>query len=159
MAKQFQLWRVSDQFWNMVDPLIPRPERTSGKNYRRRPGGGRKPLDPRRVFEAIVHVLRTGIPWKGLPTEHYGSSSSIHSYFQVWESAGFFDDLWRNGLAEHDDMVGIAWQWQRKTEPGSRAMPARNSEELQRADLSRQIVMSPEKVWRPVVIRREQCRF
>lgn len=157
MAKQFQLWRVSDQFWNMVDPLIPKPERTPEKNYRRKPGGGRKPLDSRRVFEAIVYVLRTGIPWKELPTEHYGSSSSIHSYFQVWESAGFFDDLWRNGLAEHDDMAGIAWKWQHKTEPVSEALLARNSDELQQVEMGTQVMIL--KVWRPVVIRRERCRF
>lgn len=42
----------------------------------------------------------------------YGSSSSIHRYFQRWEKEGFFLKLWKKGLAEYDDMEGIAWKWQ-----------------------------------------------
>jgi transposase len=68
-------------------------------------------MDPRKVFEAIVYVLRTGIQWKALPKEIYGSPSAIHTYFQKWHRAGFFTNLWRIGLAEYDDMEGIAWQW------------------------------------------------
>ena len=29
-----------------------------------------------------------------------------------WTEAGFFLSLWRAGLAEYDDMEGIAWRWQ-----------------------------------------------
>jgi|AGTN01.3.fsa_nt_gi Transposase and inactivated derivatives len=112
MAKRIAAWEVSDQFWSVVEPLIPQPSRDPAKTYQRKPGGGRRPLEPRRVFEAIVFVLRTGIQWKALPKERYGSPSSIHAYFRVWEKAGFFDALWRKGLAEYDEMIGVAWEWQ-----------------------------------------------
>jgi len=82
------------------------------RQYRRKPGGGRKPLDPRRVFEGIVYVLRTGCQWKALPEERFGSASSIHKYFRLWAAAGVFVRLWRKGLAEYDDLEGIAWRWQ-----------------------------------------------
>ena len=68
-------------------------------------------MPPRRVFAAIVYVLRTGCQWKALPKE-YGSASAIHLYFQQWHRAGFFVALWRAGLAEYDEMEGIAWDWQ-----------------------------------------------
>ncbi|ENZ95904.1 transposase [Xanthomonas fragariae LMG 25863] len=29
-----------------------------------------------------------------------------------WEAAGFFEVLWKAGLAEYDQMQGIAWRWQ-----------------------------------------------
>jgi len=29
-----------------------------------------------------------------------------------WEQAGFFVALWQAGLAEHEEMEGIAWRWQ-----------------------------------------------
>jgi transposase len=45
----------------------------------RKAGGGRKPKDPRLVFEAIVYVLRTGCQWKALPSERFGSPSAILS--------------------------------------------------------------------------------
>jgi hypothetical protein len=64
------------------------------------------------VFEGIVYVLRTGCQWKALPAERFGSASAIHKRFLEWEKAGFFEALWKAGLAEYDDMEGIAWRWQ-----------------------------------------------
>ena len=104
-------WEVSDLFWEKVKPLIPKPKRDASKTYQRRRGGGRKPMDPRNVFCAIVYVLRTGIQWKALPRE-FGSASSVHAYFLKWTEAGFFLRLWKKGLAECDEMEGIAWSWQ-----------------------------------------------
>ena len=75
-------WTVSDAFWQRVEPLLPQPTRDPNKSYSRKKGGGRKPLDYRKVFEGIVYVLRTGVQWKALPKEVYGSPSSIHAYFR-----------------------------------------------------------------------------
>jgi transposase len=105
-------WEVSDAFWAVVEPLIPKPKRDKEKQYKRIVGGGRKPLAPRKVFAAIVYVLRTGIQWKALPKDIFGSSSAIHRYFREWERHGFFFELWQRGLCEYDDMEGIAWEWQ-----------------------------------------------
>jgi putative transposase len=68
-------------------------------------------MAPRKVFSAIVYVLRTGCPWKALP-KGFGSASAVHKHFQQWHRAGFFLALWRSGLAEYDEMEGIAWDWQ-----------------------------------------------
>ncbi len=95
---RIQSWEVSDAFWNKVEPLIPGPERNPEKAYRRKPGGGRKPIPPRRIFEAILYVLRTGCQWKALPKERFGSPSAIHTHFLRWTEAGFFIFLWRAGL-------------------------------------------------------------
>ena len=53
-------WAVSDAFWQRVEPHLPQPTRDPNKSYSRKKGGGRKPLDYRKVFEGIVYVLRTG---------------------------------------------------------------------------------------------------
>lgn len=111
MAK-IQSWEVSDAFWSKVESLIPEPERDPQKTYRRKPGGGKKPIPSRVIFEAILYVLRTGCQWKALPKERFGSSSAIHTHFMRWTKAGFFVSLWRAGLAEYDEMEGIAWRWQ-----------------------------------------------
>jgi transposase len=106
-------WIVSDAFWARVEPLIPpRVARVTPGTYARKPGGGRKPKSARLVFEAIVYVLRTGCQWKALPAERFGSASAIHKRFLEWERAGVFRALWQAGLAEYDDMEGIAWRWQ-----------------------------------------------
>ena len=54
-------WEVSDSFWSKVKPLIPKAKRDKIKEYQRRKGGERKPMESRQIFEAIVYVLRTGI--------------------------------------------------------------------------------------------------
>ena len=80
--------------------------------YTRKEGGGRKPKSARLVFEAVVYVLRTGCQWKALPKECFGSASAIHKRFLEWERAGLFEAIWATGLAEYDQMEGIAWRWQ-----------------------------------------------
>ena len=79
--------------------MVPVRQRLAGRKYKRRPGAGRKPMAPRKVFAAIVYVLRTGCQWKALPKE-LGSASAIHKHFQQWHRAGLFLGLWRSGLAE-----------------------------------------------------------
>ena len=75
-------WEVSDAFWEIVEPLILRPKRGCEKQYKREFGCGRKPIAARIVFFAIVYVLRSGIRWKALPKEVFGSPSAIHRYFR-----------------------------------------------------------------------------
>jgi transposase len=108
---QIKSWTVSDELWVKVEPLIPQKQRENDREYRRKPGAGRKPMPARQVFSAIVYVLRTGIQWKALPSE-FGSASAVHQHFQNWHKAGFFLKLWQAGLAEYDGMEGIAWKWQ-----------------------------------------------
>ena len=109
--KAIKSWTVSDTLWEKVAPLIPKRRRVKGKKYKRRAGGGRKPMEPQKVFKAIVYVLRTGCQWKALPKE-FGSGSSVHKYFQEWKRRGVFAAMWKQGLAEYDEMEGIAWAWQ-----------------------------------------------
>lgn len=112
MSKQ-RSWEVSEELWSKVGPLIPERKRNPTRYYTRLPGGGRKSGDKRKVFEAIFYVLRTGIKWLALPKEKFGySGSTIHEYFRDWLEDGFFLRLWQVGLAEYDEMEGIAWEWQ-----------------------------------------------
>jgi putative transposase len=92
VSKRGQSWEVTDELWARAAPLIPQSKRSRKKKYKRKAGGGRKPLEPRQVFAGIVFVLRTAIQWKALP-KTFGASSSIHSYFQEWRKAGFFKAL------------------------------------------------------------------
>jgi transposase len=53
---------VSEELWEVFEPLIPRVER----RYRY---PGRKRIDDRKVLTGILFVLKTGIPWERLPRE------------------------------------------------------------------------------------------
>jgi len=161
MASKIQSWEVSDAFWDIVEPHIPKPKRDTSKSYMRKAGGGRRPLSTRRVFEAIVFVLRTGIQWKALPKNIYGSPSSIHKYFLLWAEAGFFQELWRRGLAEYDELMGIAWEWQSIDGGMYKAPLAREAEGRNPTDRGKKRIQAPPvggRAWRPVVDRRNRSK-
>ena len=48
--------------------------------------------------------------------KHYRKNMAVRAVFIVifkrWGKEGFFLKLWKKGLAEYDDMEGIAWKWQ-----------------------------------------------
>ena len=110
--KQKLSWEITDEFWTIAEPLIPKRTRDPDNNiaYQRKPGGGRRPMEPRMVLAAIFYVLRTGIQWKALP-KTFGSSSSVHRYFIFWAETGFFKALWAIGLRKYDETKGIDWTW------------------------------------------------
>jgi len=152
-------WEVSEAFWAIVEPLIPKAKRNEEKEYKRIAGGGRKPLEPRKVFSAIVYVLRTGIQWKALPKEIFGSPSAIHRYFREWERRGFFQELWLRGLSEYDEMEGIAWRWQAIDGSMNKAPLARESvgpNPTDRGKKRKQTSSACRRAWRPVVHRRNR---
>lgn len=105
-------WEVSDALWRRVKPLLPKPKASCRRWGRtKKPGGGRPRISDQRVFAGILYVLRTGCQWKAAPKE-YGSGSTLHLRFQQWERAGVWKRLWKAGLAEYDELAGIAWRWQ-----------------------------------------------
>lgn len=155
-------WEVSDAFWQRAEKLLPGRKRDTKRSYKRRLGGGRKPLDPRKVFEAIVYVLRTGIQWKALPKEKFGSSSSIHAYFQEWSDDGFFLRLWKAGLSEYDEMEGIAWRWQSadgaiNKSPMGKQDVGKNPTD--RGKKRNQKKFTNRRAWRPALNRRMRSQY
>src|SRR3954471_4855832 len=64
----------------------------SRRKSRRWPLRGRPPRDDRVMVEAMVYVLRTGIPWRDLP-ERFGKWSGVYCRWRRWTSAGLWDRL------------------------------------------------------------------
>jgi transposase len=115
-------------------------------------------MPARRVFAAIVYVLRTGCQWKALPKE-LGSASAIHQHFQQWHRAGFFVALWRSGLAEYDEMEGIAWDWQSVDGAMAKAplaVECMGANPTDRGKKWTQTKFVSRRAWRPAVDRRER---
>ncbi len=157
---QIKSWEVSDELWAKVEPLIPVRQRPEGRNYRRRPGGGRKPMSARNIFSAIVYVLRTGCQWKAVPRE-FGSASAIHKHFQQWHRAGFFLALWRWGLAEYDELEGIAWDWQSidgALVKAPLAISCVGANPTDRGKKWAQAKFVSRRAWRPAVARRQRSQ-
>ncbi len=66
-------------------------------------------MSDRQAFEAIVYILRTGIPWNALPPE-MGACSTVHDRFLEWRRQGFFQALQYAGLPAADELKGIDWE-------------------------------------------------
>ncbi|AKH65561.1 MULTISPECIES: transposase [Photorhabdus] len=85
-------WRLSDELWGKMAPLIP-------EHKTQHPlGTHRKRVDNRAAMDAIFFVLRTGCQWNALNATGICSSSSAHRRFQEWRDAGVFERFWQNGL-------------------------------------------------------------
>jgi transposase len=116
-------------------------------------------MDPRKVLSAIVYVLRTGCQWKALPKDEFGSASSVHKYFLEWKKKGVFAQLWRKGLAEYDEMEGIAWSWQSIDGAMVKAPLAQESvgpNPTDRGKKWKQTKSSRRRAWNPAVPGRER---
>ena len=151
-------WEVTDEFWKRVEPLVPQPVRDPSKQYLRSAGAGRPPKEPRLVFEAIVYVLRTGCQWKALPAERFGSASAVHQTYMQWSKAGIFEALWKTGLAEYDDLEGIAWRWQSIDGAMFKAPQAQEAVGPNPTDRGKKRQQAPfagGRAWRPVIARRD----
>jgi transposase len=153
-------WEISDAFWARVEPHVPTKERKPDQLYQRKPGGGRKPAPARNVFAAIVYVLRTGLIWNALPKEKFGvCSSTVHRTFLEWARAGFFVKLWQTGLAEYDELEGIAWEWQAADGTMLKAPLAQEAVGPNPTDRGKkwdQASPVGRRAWRPAVDRRQR---
>jgi transposase len=104
-TKTANAWRLSDELWEKIQPLLPKHRNTH------RFGGGR-PRKPDRVCaDAIFFRLRTGCQWKALDATGICPGSTAHDRFQEWVRAGVFLKLWKAGLMEYDQLKGIDWSW------------------------------------------------
>lgn len=63
---------LSDAQWEFLRPMLPKPKKR-----------GRRPTDRRRVIDAILYVLKGGIPWRLLPTT-YPPWKTIYHIFRAW---------------------------------------------------------------------------
>ena len=92
---------VSDELWELIEPLIPKVPR-----LRRFPG--RKRLDDRRVLTGILFVLRT--PWEYLPQEMgCGSGVTCWRRLREWQQAGVWQRLHELLLAKLNQAELIDW--------------------------------------------------
>ena len=57
-------------------------------------------------------MLRTGCQWKALPAERFCSANAVHQKFMDRSKVSFFEEVWKAGPAECDELKGILLRWQ-----------------------------------------------
>lgn len=97
------IWRVPDQLWNKVTPII---EKYDPPKYT-----GRKRIDPRAALDAIIFRMRSGCQWNYLPRD-FPDDSSVHRTFQRWISLGILERIWKVLIEDCQELGAVDWQWQ-----------------------------------------------
>jgi transposase len=70
---------LTDEQWQLIDPLVPRSTATTG----------RPPRDRRLMLDGIFWILGTGAPWRDLP-ERFGPWQTVYDHFRTWRKSGVF---------------------------------------------------------------------
>jgi putative transposase len=109
-------YRVSDELWAMLEPVLPVHVNTH------RFGGGRPRVPDRKCADAIFYVLRTGVQWEALNEPELCAKSTAHDRFEEWVAAGVFLKLWQAGVEQFDELKGIEWEWLSLAQRAPRAM-------------------------------------
>ena len=99
MAKQL----VSDELWEIVEPLLPEEPP--------KPKGGRPRVNDRAALTGIIFVLKSGIPWEMLPQEKMGCGSGVTCWrrLEEWQEAGVWERLHRILLDRLGEADQIEW--------------------------------------------------
>ena len=92
---------VTDEQWELIEPLLPKPKRRKDKL-------GRPPAGNRTCFEGILWVLYTGAAWRFLPDE-YPSPSTCWRRLRQWEAQGVWLEAWRALLGVLDEQGLLKW--------------------------------------------------
>ena len=71
---------LTNEQWEKIQDLIPDP-------VKRADGRGRPARDKRQVLEGVLWILRTGAPWKDLPSR-FPPYQTCHRRFQQWQEQG-----------------------------------------------------------------------
>ena len=82
---------ITDRAWSIIEPHLP------GKKG----DWGGVAEDNRRFINAVIWILRTGAPWRDLPSE-YGGWSNTHRRFCRWRDKGIWERLLEVVIDEPD---------------------------------------------------------
>jgi transposase len=97
------IWRVSDEQWALIEPVLERADPPARKGPPR--------TDQRAIFDAVIFRLRTGCQWNWLPNE-YPDDSTVHRHFQRWVKRGVLDRIWAEVQEACEELGGCDWEWQ-----------------------------------------------
>jgi putative transposase len=97
------IWRVPDDLWAIIAPVLAELDPAKSTGRRRIPARG--------AMDAVIYRLRSGCQWNQLPAE-FPDDSSVHRTFQRWVKKGVLERVWAVRVAQCAELGGVDWQWQ-----------------------------------------------
>ena len=87
---------LRDAEWARLEPMVtPAP-----------PDGRPRKTDMRATMNSILHLLRTGCPWRHLPRDSFPPRSTVYNIFRNFQRDGVWDAIWERLHAELREDMG-----------------------------------------------------
>lgn len=86
-----QRFVMTNNIWARLEPHLPGKKSNSGATAR----------DNRLFLEAVLWRVRTGLPWRDLPSA-FGNWNSVFRRFRRWAIGGVFERLFTESRGEPD---------------------------------------------------------
>lgn len=97
------IWEVPDALWGRILLIL--------QEFWPRKPTGRHVANWRNALNGIIFRMRSGCQWDRLP-RRFGPKSTVHDWFQRWCAGGVMQRLWKELVAECDELKAVDWQWQ-----------------------------------------------
>jgi transposase len=82
---------ITDAIWSKLEVALSAAKHSAA--------GAPGEMTDREFLEAVLHLLRTGCPWRDLPPA-LGYWHAVYMRFRRWEARGVWPRLWKNLQAE-----------------------------------------------------------
>lgn len=89
---------LSDEEWTLIQDLFPENVSKRGRPWR----------DHRTIMSGIIWVLRSGAPWRDLPTR-YGIWQTVYDRFARYQREGVLDQILQRLQLALDENGRIDW--------------------------------------------------
>ena len=83
-------YELTDSQWDKIKPYF-EVEKKNGRPYK----------NVRNTVNGIVWILRSGAPWRDLPTR-YGQWNAVYKCFSKWQEQGLFEKIFEELALECD---------------------------------------------------------
>lgn len=93
--------QLSDEQWFLIEDLFPWEPPTRA--------GGRPPIPPRAVLEALLWLLRIGGRWEDLQDDH-PSESTCRRRLREWTEQGILAEVWSRLVELADELGQVEWE-------------------------------------------------
>ena len=93
--------QLSDNQWFLIEDLFDWQPPTRV--------GGRPPIQPRAVLEALLWMLRNGGPWKDLP-KTFPSESTCRRRLREWTETGILTEVWSRLVELSEELGLVDWE-------------------------------------------------
>ena len=91
MSESYNRHDISDELWSLIEPHTIGNSGTWGGNAK----------DTRKFINAVFWILRTGAPWRDLPSS-YGKWSNVNRRFCRWRDKGIWESIFEAVLVEDE---------------------------------------------------------